>query len=158
MIVHTAEENLKKLGIALPEPPRPAASYVPCVQAGGLVFLSGQGTMLNGRRRYTGAVGRERTQEEGYEAAKICALNLLAQLRAHLGSLDRVKRIVNLRGYVSSAPDFYAQPAVIDGASDLLCAVFGPEAGCHSRTALGVAALPNNITAEVELVAEVRTD
>lgn len=157
-MAHTPEENLRELGIVLPEAPRPAGVYVPCVQAGNLVFLSGQGTMQDGRRRYTGAVGRERTQEEGYEAAKVCALNLLAQLRGYLGSLDRVKRVVNLRGYVNSAPDFYAHPAVINGASDLMCAVFGQEAGSHSRTALGVAALPNDITAEVELVVEIFGD
>lgn len=151
----TAEENLKELGIELPQAPNPVASYVPCVQTGNLVFVSGQGTIFNGERLYVGAVGRERTPEEGYQAARICALNLLSQLRAYLGSLDRVRRVVNLRGYVNSAEQFYAQPAVINGASDLICQVFGPEIGRHSRTALGVSVLPNNITAEVELVVEV---
>lgn len=150
-----AEENLKKLGLDLPDPPQPAASYVPCVQSGNLVFLSGQGTMFNGERKYTGAVGRERTPEEGYQAARICALNLLSQLRGYLHSLDRVKRVVNLRGYVNSADGFCGQPQVINGASDLLCQVFGPEVGRHSRTALGTAFLPNHITAEAELIVEI---
>ncbi len=153
-----AEENLVKLGIVLPEAPEPVASYVPCVRTGNLLYCSGQGTVFNGRRLYVGAVGRERTPEEGYEAARICALNLLSQIRKAVGSLDKVSRIVNLHGYVNSAPDFYAQPKVINGASDLLCQVFGPEIGRHSRTALGVSVLPNNITAEVELVVEVDPD
>ena len=151
----TAEENLKKLGLQLPEAPQPVASYVPCVQAGSLVFLSGQGTIFNGVRKYVGAVGREQTPEDGYQAARVCAMNLLSQLRGYLGSLDRVKRVVNLRGYVNSAEGFYGQPQVVNGASDLLCQVFGPEVGRHSRTALGVSSLPNNITAEVELIVEV---
>lgn len=150
-----AEKNLKKIGLQLPEAPKPVASYVPCVQAGSLVFLSGQGTMFNGERKYVGAVGREQTPEDGYQAARICAMNLLSQLRGHLGSLDRVRRVVSLRGYVNSAEGFYAQPQVINGASDLLCQVFGPEVGQHSRTALGVSSLPNNITAEIELIVEV---
>lgn len=151
----TAEATLKALGLELPAAPRPVATYVPCVQTGNLVFVSGQGTVFNGERLYVGAVGRERTPEEGYQAARICALNLLSQLRHYLGTLDRVTRIVNLRGYVNSAGGFYGQPAVINGASDLLYQVFGPEIGPHSRTALGVCMLPNNITAEVELVVEV---
>lgn len=150
-----AEKNLTELGIELPEAPMPVASYVPCVQTGRLVFVSGQGTIFNGKRLYVGAVGRERTQEEGYQAARVCALNLLAQLRKHLGSLDRVSRVVNLRGYVNCTADFHAQPAVVNGASDLLCQVFGPDIGRHSRTALGVPGLPNDITAEVELVVEI---
>lgn len=150
-----AEENLKKMELRLPEAPKPVASYVPCVQTGNLVFLSGQGTMFNGQRKYVGAVGREQTPEDGYQAAQVCAMNLLSQLQGHLGSLDRVRRVVSLRGYVNSAEGFYGQPQVINGASDLLCQIFGPEVGPHSRTALGVSSLPNNITAEIELVVEV---
>ena len=150
-----AEKNLIEAGIVLPNAPAPLAAYVPCVQTGHLVFVSGQGTVFNGTRLYLGAVGRERTPEEGYAAARVCALNLLAQLREYLGSLDRVSRVVNLRGYVNSAEDFTGQPAIINGASDLLCQVFGPEIGRHSRTALGVPNLPNGITAEVELIVEI---
>ena len=153
-----AEENLVRLGIVLPEAPEPVASYTPCVKSGNLLFCSGQGSVFNGKRLYLGAVGRERTVEDGYEAARLCALNLLSQIRKATGSLDKVSRIVNLRGYVNSAPDFFAQPKVINGASDLLCQVFGPEVGIHSRTALGVSVLPNNITAEVELIAEIYPD
>lgn len=154
-MVKSAEENLSLLGIELPEAAVPGASYVPCVRTGNLIFVSGQGTIFNGKRLYVGAVGGERSLEEGYQAARICGLNLLAQLRKYLGSLDKVKKVVNLRGYVNSAPGFYRQPEVINGASDLLCQVFGTEIGAHSRTALGTSALPNNITAEVEIVVEV---
>lgn len=150
-----AETNLKQLGLQLPTAPKPAASYVPCVQTGNLVFVSGQGTIFNGERLYIGAVGRERTPEEGYQAARICAMNLLSQLQSYLGTLNRVTRVVNLHGYVNSADGFYDQPAVMNGASDLLCQVFGPEIGKHSRTALGVFSLPNNITVEAELIVQV---
>ena len=150
-----AEKNLIEKNIELPTPPAAAASYVPCVRCGNLLFLSGQGTIFNGKRLYIGAVGREQSQEDAYQAARICGLNLLAQLKKYLGSLDKVKKIVNLRGYVNSAPDFFLQPAVINGASDLMISVFGVEVGSHSRTAVGVSSLPNNITVEVELVVEI---
>ncbi len=149
----TAEQRLREMAIELPAAPVPAASYLSCVRTGNLVFVSGQGTGFNGKR-IQGRVGADLSQEEGYAAARVCALNLLAQLRAFLGSLDCVKRVVNLRGYVNCAPDFTAQPYVINGASDLMEEVFG-EAGRHSRTAIGAGSLPNNIAVEVELVVEV---
>lgn len=153
----SAEERLASLGIELPDAPVPAASYVPCVRAGNLLFLSGQGTMYQGERRYLGKLGKEISEEEGYQAARICGLNLLAQLRNYLGTLDRVKRIVHLKGFVASDPEFTKQPAVVNGASDLMEQVFG-EAGRHSRSALGMAVLPGNISVEIELIAEIKGD
>lgn len=155
--MESAEERISQMGLELPDALIPQASYVPCVQVGNLLFLSGQGTMYQGERRYTGKVGCEVSEEEGYQAARICALNLLAQMKKHLGSLDKVKRIVHLKGFVASDPDFFRQPAVINGASDLMEMVFG-EAGKHSRTAIGTAVLPGNISVEVELIAEVEGD
>ncbi|MBS6642205.1 MAG: RidA family protein [Clostridiaceae bacterium] len=153
----SAEERLASLGIELPDAPVPAASYVPCVRTGNLLFLSGQGTMYQGERRYLGKLGKEISEEEGYQAARICGLNLLAQLRNYLGTLDRVKRIVHLKGFVASDPEFTKQPAVVNGASDLMEQVFG-EAGRHSRSALGMAVLPGNISVEIELIAEIKGD
>lgn len=152
-----AEERLTSLGIELPDAPVPKASYVPCVRVGNLLFLSGQGTMYQGERRYLGKLGKEVSEEEGYRAARICGLNLLAQLRNYLGTLNRVERIVHLKGFVASDPEFTKQPAVINGASDLMEQVFG-EAGRHSRSALGMAVLPGNISVEVELIAEIKGD
>lgn len=149
------EQKLKNLGIELPTPNIPQASYVPWVQTGNLLFLSGQGTMYQGERRYLGKAGAEITAEEAYQAARICGLNLLAQLKEALGTLDRVERIVHLKGFVASAPDFVKQPFVINGASDLMEEVFG-EKGKHSRTAIGVAVLPANISVEVELIVEIK--
>lgn len=149
------EERLKELGINLPIPPNPVASYVPVRQEGNLVFVSGQGPIINGKQLYTGKVGAECSQEDGYEAAKACAINLLAQLKKHLGSLDRVKSVVELHGYVACTTDFYAQPAVINGASDLMITAFG-DAGRHARCALGTNVLPGNIPVEVELIVSVK--
>ena len=153
----SAEERLASLGIELPDAPVPAASYVPCVRTGNLLFLSGQGTMYQGERRYLGKLGKEVSEEEGYQAARICGLNLLAQLKNYLGTLDQVKRIVHLKGFVASDPEFTKQPAVVNGASDLMEQVFG-EAGRHSRSALGMAVLPGNISVEIELIAEIKGD
>lgn len=153
----SAEEQLTALGIELPEAPVPAASYVPCVRTGNLLFLSGQGTMYQGERRYLGKLGKEVSEQEGYQAARICGLNLLAQIRANLGTLNRVKRIVHLKGFVASDPEFTKQPSVINGASDLMEEIFG-EAGKHSRSALGMAVLPGNISVEVELIVEIKGD
>lgn len=153
----SAEERLTELGIELPKAPVPAASYVPCVRTGNLLFLSGQGTMYQGKRRFLGKLGKEVSEEEGYQAARICGLNLLAQLRNYLGTLDRVERIVHLKGFVASDTEFTKQAAVINGASDLMEEIFG-EAGKHSRSALGMAVLPGNISVEVELVAEIKGD
>jgi enamine deaminase RidA (YjgF/YER057c/UK114 family) len=148
------ENRLKELNIELPEAPAPVAAYVPCKRSGNLVFVSGQGTSVNGQETYKGKVGAELTLEEGYQAARLCGLNLLAQLKKFLGDLDCVKSIVHVKGFVASDNNFYFQPKVINGVSDLMVEVFG-EAGRHTRCALGVNVLPGNIPVEVELIAEV---
>jgi enamine deaminase RidA (YjgF/YER057c/UK114 family) len=148
------ENKLKDLGINLPEPPSPVASYTPCKQAGTLVFVSGQGPVINGKQVYSGKVGAEISPEDAYQAARCCGLNLIAQLKQFLGDLDRVKRIVQVKGYVASGVTFESQPQVINGVSDLMVEVFG-DAGRHTRCALGTNTLPANIPVEAELIAEV---
>ena len=148
------EERLRQLGLELPEPARPVANYVPAVRAGKLVFVSGQLCLVKGEVTYRGKVGAELTVEQGYEAARLATLNALAVLRAELGDLDRVRRVVRVFGAVNSAPGFNRQPQVVNGASDLLVEVFG-EAGRHARTAVGVSELPMDSAVEVELTVEV---
>jgi enamine deaminase RidA (YjgF/YER057c/UK114 family) len=150
----SAEERLRELGIELPGVAAPVANYVPAVTAGNLVFLSGGLAVRPDGTRPAGKVGSEVSIEEAYAAARLAALGLLARLRAETGSLDRVRRIVKLTGFVNAAPDFESQPQVINGASDLLVEVFG-EAGRHARSAIGVGSLPFNAPVEVELVAEI---
>ena len=150
----SAEKRLNDLGISLPTPPIPIATYTACKQAGNLIYVSGQGPIIDGKQLYAGKVGAEVTEEEGMEAARACAINLLAQLKKFLGSLDRVKQVVHLKGYVASANNFTAQPTVMNGASDLMVAVFG-EAGVHTRCALGTNVLPTDIPVEVELIVEI---
>ena len=149
------EARLLELGIELPDAPAPVASYVPFVITGPLVFITGQVTMWNGELKFIGRVGEDFTLEEGREAARICGLNLIAQIRAACGGdLDRVKRCVKLTVYVNSAGDFIDQPKVANGASDLMAEVFG-DAGRHARAAVGSVALPLGATVEVEMVVEV---
>jgi enamine deaminase RidA (YjgF/YER057c/UK114 family) len=148
------EAKLKELGLSLPEPPNPVATYVTAIQVGDLLFLSGTTCYLDGRLLYEGRVGAELTVEQGYVAAKQTALNLLSIIKATLGDLDRVDQIVKLNGYVNSAPEFDRQPEVINGASDLLVHVFG-ERGKHARTSLGTCALPGHIPVEIELIVRV---
>jgi len=153
--MNTIETRLRELGVELPQPSKPGATYVPFTAAGGLVFLSGQLCHWNGERRYIGKLGREFGVEEGQAAARLCALNLIAQARvAAGGDLDRV-RWVRVGGFVNSMPDFTAQPQVVNGASDLIVQVFG-DAGRHARAAVGVAVLPYDVAVEVEAVIEVR--
>lgn len=148
------EARIKALGLELPPAPKPIAAYVPAVRTGNLVFLAGQGPMKDGKPAVTGKVGAELTEEEGYKAARATILNSLAALRAEIGSLDRVRRIVKLVGWVNSAPGFTRQPWVINGASELLVEIFG-DAGRHARTAVGANELPLDIPVEIELVVEV---
>lgn len=149
------EARLKELSLELPVPSTPGANYVPFVRSGALVFLTGQLSQWNGERRFVGKLGREWSVEEGRQAARLCALNLIAHLKtAAGGDLDRVRRCVRIAGFVNSMPDFLAQSQVINGASDLLVDVFG-EAGRHARMAVGVAALPYDVAVEVEGVFEV---
>jgi enamine deaminase RidA (YjgF/YER057c/UK114 family) len=149
------EARLRELNLTLPQPPRPAANFVPCVQSGNFLYLSGQITTWNGQLRHQGQVGAEISLEQGREGARVCALNLLAQARAFLGDLDRVERVVEVRGFVCSAPGFTEHPAVINGASDLLVEVFG-EAGRHARFAVGVSSLPAGAAVEVAAVLAIR--
>ena len=133
------EERLAELGVELPEPSAPGANYVPFVQTGKLVFVTGQLSQWNGERRFIGKLGREFGVEEGQHAARLCALNVMAQLRAALdGNLDRVVKCVRIAGYVNSMPEFHGQSQVINGASDMFIEVFG-ERGRHARMAVGVA-------------------
>ncbi len=149
------EEKLKKMGIIIPEVPKPAAAYVPAKKVGNLVFCSGQGPSVEGKLIHTGKVGKEKTVEEGYQAAKICALNCLAAVKELIGSLDKIEEIVQLRGFVNSASDFGKQPEVINGASEFLEKIFG-EKGRHARCALGTSSLPKDITVELEMIVRVK--
>lgn len=148
------EKRLQEMGIALPEMSAPKALYVPVVQTGKLCFVSGQIPMLDGKVLYTGKVGGSRTLEEGQEAAKVCAINILAALRAHLGDLDKIVRIVKLQAFVSSTTDFMQQHIVVNAASQLLYDALG-EKGHHARTAVGTNQLPMDVTVEIEAIVEV---
>ena len=149
------DSRLEHLGISLPAEPVPIANYVPGVRTGNLVFLSGLGpaSRADGTAP-SGKVGCDLTTEEGYEAARLTGINILARMKGELGDLDRVRRVVKLLGMVNSAPDFNQQPAVVNGCSDLLVEVFG-EKGRHARSAVGMAALPNDIPVEIEVIIEV---
>ena len=149
------ESRLENLGISLPDEPVPIANYVPGVRVGNLVFLSGLGPAARpDGTTPSGKVGRDLTTEEGYEAARLTGINILARLKGVLGDLDKVRRVVKLLGMVNSAPDFNQQPAVVNGCSDLLVEVFG-EKGRHARSAVGMVSLPNDIPVEIEVVIEV---
>ena len=148
------EEKLKSLNIDLPIPPKPAGSYIPVVVTGNLAFVSGQIPMQDGKVVFTGKVPTEKSIEDAQKAAKICAINILAQLKANLGSLDRIAKIVRVSGFVNSAPDFAEQPKIINAASDLFFDIFG-ERGRHSRIAVGVSSLPLNSTVEIDVVVEI---
>ena len=148
------EQRLQSLGIELPNPPSPIAAYVPCRQTGSLVYVSGQGPAQNGQLAKAGKIGADLTPEEGYQAARACGLNIIAQLKRFLGDLDRVKAVVQVVGYVACTNEFSGQPQVINGTSELMAEVFG-EAGKHTRYALGANALPGNIPVEVGAIVEV---
>ena len=151
----TVEERLAGLNLALPEPPRPVGNYLPAARVGNLVFTSGQTARINGVRRYVGTVGKDVTPEEAYLSARDAALNCLACVKQAVGSLDRVKRVVKVLGFVNCVEGYDQQPAAIDGASDLLERLFG-EAGRHARSAVGLRALPSNVSVELELIIEVK--
>jgi enamine deaminase RidA (YjgF/YER057c/UK114 family) len=148
------DARLAELGLVLPAAAAPAGNYVPYVVSGKLVFVAGQITLQDGEPQFLGKLGREFGVEEGQAAARLCAINILSQLRAAAGGdLDRVSRIVRLGGFVNCTPDFLDQPKVINGASDLVVAVFG-EAGKHARAAVGAPSLPLGVAVEIEAVAE----
>jgi len=152
--VPAIESKIIELGYKLPEPPAPAGSYVNCVRSGNLLFLAGGIPPLDDNT-YLGKVPTETSVETAQDAARLITLNRLAVVKAEIGDLDRVERIVNVGGFVNSEPDFYQHPAVINGCSDLLVAIFGDK-GVHSRTALGASALPLNVSVEINMVVEVK--
>jgi enamine deaminase RidA (YjgF/YER057c/UK114 family) len=149
----TPEERLAELGLTLPEVTKPVAAYVPTVRTGPYVYVSGQVPLVDGALPASGKVGAEVPADIAKELAARCALNALAAVKAEVGELAAVKRVVKVLGFVASAPDFTGQPGVINGASELLVAVFG-EAGAHARSAVGVAVLPLDAPVEVELIVE----
>jgi enamine deaminase RidA (YjgF/YER057c/UK114 family) len=152
--VSTPEEQLAELGLTLPGVAAPVAAYVPAVRTGNYVYTSGQVPMVDGALAATGKVGAEIDAEQAKGLAQTCALNALAAVKAEIGDLGKVRRVVKVVGFVASAPDFTGQPGVVNGASELLGKVFG-EAGIHARSAVGVAVLPLDAPVEVELVVEV---
>ncbi|MFY9301207.1 MAG: RidA family protein [Candidatus Nitrosotenuis sp.] len=147
------DKKLEELKVVLPVPPKPAGSYVPVVTSGNLAFVSGQIPMQDGKVAVTGKVPTEKSIEDAQKAAKICAINILAQLKASLGSLDRITRIVRISGFVNSAPDFAEQPKIINAASDFFFEIFGEKAK-HTRIAVGVASLPLGSTVEIDAIVE----
>jgi enamine deaminase RidA (YjgF/YER057c/UK114 family) len=155
MVTNTAEEKLAALGLSLPAAPAPVANYVPALQSGHLLFVSGQISKAVTGEVITGKLGGGVDVARGREAARACALNILAQAKAALGSLERIERIVKLTGFVASTPAFTDQPQVVNGCSDLLVEVLG-ERGRHTRSAVGVAALPLDAAVEVEAIIAVK--
>ena len=152
----TVDARLKALGLSLPSAPSPVANYVPYLVAGDLLFISGQISKAADGTVVTGTVGADVSVEAGQAAAKLCALNILAQAKAALGSLDRVKQVVKLTGFVNSAPGFGDHPKVVNGASDLMVEVLGDK-GRHTRAAVGVSGLPLNSAVEVDAILLIET-
>jgi len=151
----TIEARLKQLGIELPEPAAPVANYLPFAVSGNLVFIAGQICQWNGERRFVGKLGAGITIADGQQAARLCALNILAHLRvACSGDFDRVRRCVRLGGFVNCTPEFTDMPQVVNGASDLMVAVFGDK-GRHARAAVGMSSLPGGVAVEVEATFEI---
>jgi len=154
IVAQTPEEKLVQMGITLPEAPNPKANYVNAVRTGNLLFLAGKGPGKPDGTFVTGKVGTELTVEQGYEAAKLVAINQIAVLKQELGDLSKVKRIVKVLGMINSAPDFADHSKVMNGYSDMMVAVFG-EAGKHARSSVGMYSLPFNIAVEVEMIVEI---
>ena len=148
------ESKLNELNLSLPDAPKPVAAYIPAKQTGKLVFTAGQLPMVNGELISKGFLGQDVEIDEANKAARICTLNALAAIKGVIGDLDRIKQIVRVVGYVASVPTFTQQPAVVNGASELLLEIFG-ENGKHARSAVGMAVLPLNASVEIELTVEV---
>lgn len=147
------EEKLAALGISLPNPPKPAGSYIPLVRTGNLIFVSGQIPMKEGKVLYLGKVTKDLSIEEAQQGARLCIINALAQIKSELKNLDKISKIVRMSGFVNSPPEFTDQPKVINGASDLLVEIFEKN-GLHSRIAVGVSSLPLNSAVEIDLIVE----
>jgi enamine deaminase RidA (YjgF/YER057c/UK114 family) len=152
-MAETAQSRLAALGIVLPVPAAPQANYIPTTRSGGLVFVSGQVSIAPGGKAHVGKVGAALSVEQGREAARVAAINVLAALKAALGDLEKVKRIVKLVGFVNCTADFTDTPKVVNGASDLLVEVLG-DRGRHARSSIGVNALPAGVAVEVEVIVE----
>ena len=153
-MISKTESRINELKLSLPNPPTPLASYIAAKQAGALVFTAGQLPIVSGELISKGLLGQDIEIEEAYKAAQICTLNALAAIKGVIGDLDRIKQIVRVVGYVASVPTFCQQPAVVNGASELLLEIFG-EDGKHARSAVGMAVLPLNASVEIELIVEV---
>jgi enamine deaminase RidA (YjgF/YER057c/UK114 family) len=149
------EARLKELGVTLPQPPMPVASYVPVTISGNIVFVSGQIPIADGAIKYVGKLGVDVPLEAGQAAAQLCAINILAQLKAAIGDLDRVVKCLRLGVFVNAAPDYSQHPEVANGASDLIAALFG-DAGKHARAAVGVGSLPRGVAVEVDATFEIK--
>jgi len=149
------EQRLNELGIELPQLNKPVANYVSARRNGNLLYLSGTGPVVEGKILYLGKLGNELTKEDGYKAARLSAMNMLSILKNELGDLDKVEQIINLQGFVACSDEFYDQPFVINGASDLFVEVFG-EAGKHTRAALGTNALPFNTPVEILMTVQIK--
>ncbi|MDY0235352.1 MAG: RidA family protein [Gudongella sp.] len=149
------EKKLKELNIELPGEPKAMGTYRPARWSGNTIYLSGNGPMKNGKLIYTGKLGKDLTIEEGYDAARLSIINIIGVLKYELGDLDRIEKFVKLLGFVASTDDFYEQPSVINGASDLLVEVFG-EKGMHARSAIGTSVLPFNLPVEIEVMVEIK--
>lgn len=149
------EKKLEEMGIVLPEAPEPIANYVSVKREGQMLYFSGAGPIKDGKAVMQGKLGKELTVEEGYEAAKMAAINLIAAMKRELGDLDQVDQILKLFGLVASADDFYQQPAVVNGASDLFAEVFG-DRGKHARSAMGTNVLPLNLPLEIEIIVKIK--
>lgn len=147
----TIDARLAELGLSLPDAPKPAANYVPYMLQNNLLFISGQISVAPGGKSYEGKLGDAVNLEQGQEAAKLCCLNILAQAKAALGSLDRIAQCVRLTGYVNCTPDYIDQPKVINGASDLMVQILG-DRGRHTRAAVGVASLPLGVSVEIDAI------
>ena len=148
------ELRINELKLSLPDAPKPVAAYIPAKQTGNLVFTAGQLPMVNGELISKGLLGQDVEIDEANKAARICTLNALAAIKGVIGDLDRIKQIVRVVGYVASVPTFTQQPAVVNGASELLLEIFG-ENGKHARSAVGMAVLPLNASVEIELTVEI---
>jgi enamine deaminase RidA (YjgF/YER057c/UK114 family) len=152
----SADANINKLNLQLPPPPKPVGVYKPAVIVNNICYVSGHGPLLDDGSMMTGRVGSEVDQQAGYQAARQTGLAILSTLRASLGSLDRIQRLIKLLGMVNAAPDFKQHPAVINGCSELFAEVFGAENGVGARSAVGMGSLPGNISVEIEAIFELR--
>ncbi len=150
------EAKIKEMNLTIPEVAKPVAAYVPSIKVGDYVYTSGQIPFVGGKLAYAGKVGKDLPLEQGYEAAKVCALNCLAAIKSVIGSLDNIEQVVKVVGFVNSAPGFTDQPKVINGASELVGNIFGKQ-GEHARSAVGVPELPINAAVEVEMIVKVKS-